>query len=160
MRTLIRVGRKTMDEPTDYAARMNFCYAATVALNYTLNVGLPQCWAAHYIGHELTTYYGVAHGESLVLTLPAVMRYYKEKNGKKYTQMAERVFGIKDATPDAAVDATVAWFKSLDAKLKLHEYGATKEHFATIAAKFKENKLGSWKDIDDVAVMTILNDLF
>ena len=160
MRTLIRVGRQTMDEPTNYAVRMNFCYAATVALNNTLNVGLAQCWAAHYIGHELTTYYGVAHGESLVLTLPAVMRFYKEKNGAKYKQMAERVFGVANGTADDAIAGVVGWFKSIDCKLKLREYGATKEHFATIAAKFKENKLGSWKDIDDVAVMSILEDLY
>ena len=160
MRTLIRVGRQTMDEPTNYAVRMNFCYAATVALNNTLRVGVTQCWAAHYIGHELTTYYGVAHGESLVMTLPAVMRFYKEKNGDKYKQLAERVFGVKNATADDAIAGVVDWFKSLDCKLKLREYGATKEHFATIAAKFKENKLGSWRDIDDVAVMSILEDLY
>ncbi|KAL7716279.1 alcohol dehydrogenase [Entamoeba marina] len=75
------------DETSEEA---NFCYAATVALNLSLSVGVYMCLGAHNIGHELTIHYRVAHGESLALSFPGVMRFNKEKIAKKLIRMAEK----------------------------------------------------------------------
>ncbi|ELP88116.1 alcohol dehydrogenase, putative [Entamoeba invadens IP1] len=159
-KVIMNVAKTTMDDVHNYKARADFCYAATVALNYTLAVGIKECWAAHMIGHELTAYYGVAHGESLAMTTEGVMRFNKEKNAQKLIQMAENVYGIKNAKPEDAIEATEKFFKSIGNKTRLSEWGFGKEHFEEIAQKFKENACGAHDDIDDVAVMKILNDIY
>ncbi|KAL7712704.1 alcohol dehydrogenase [Entamoeba marina] len=159
MRTLIKVAQTTLKDHNDYQARANFCYAATVALNFTLAVGVDQCWAAHGIGHELTAFYGIAHGESLAMSCPGVMRFHKEKNAKKLVRMAEKVFGIKDAKPEDAIVATENFFKSIGAKIRMSEWNFTDEHYQAISSKFVGMKLGAHGDIDDKAIMTILKDI-
>ncbi|KAL7711672.1 alcohol dehydrogenase [Entamoeba marina] len=158
--TIIKVAQTTLTDHNDYQARANFCYAATVALNLSLNVGVYMCLGAHNIGHELTIHYGVAHGESLALSCPGVMRFNKEKNAKKLIRMAEKVFGIKDAKPEDAIVATENFFKSLGAKTCMSEWNFNKDQYEIISEKFKGKPMGAHKDIDDKAVMTILNDIF
>ncbi|KAL7712096.1 alcohol dehydrogenase [Entamoeba marina] len=116
MRTIIKVAQTTLTDHNDYQARANFCYAATVALNLSLNVGVYMCLGAHNIGHELTIHYGVAHGESLALSCPA--------------------------------------------KTCMSEWNFNKDQYEIISEKFKGKPMGAHKDIDDKAVMTILNDIF
>ena len=159
-KTIMKVAPVTFKDHQNYQARATFCYAATVALNYTLGVGVDECWAAHYIGHELTAYYGVAHGESLAMTTPGMMRFNKEKNEKKLIQMAREVFGIKDPKPEDAITETEKFFKSLGAKTRLSEWGFTKEHFPKIAAKFGFRAAGVHKDINAEGCMKILEDIF
>jgi len=158
-RTIMEVAPKTLKDPKDYQARATFCYAATVALNYTLAIGVDQCWGAHMVGHEITSYYGLAHGETLAMTMPAVMRFNKEKNEKKLIQMAQNVFGIKDAKPEDAIEATEKFFKSIGGKTRLSEWGMGDEHFEEIAKKFTGKPVGVHKDIDNEACMKILRDL-
>ena len=43
------------------------CGAATVALNGFISLGVPQDWATHQIGHELTAFHGVDHARSLAV---------------------------------------------------------------------------------------------
>ncbi|KAL7713097.1 alcohol dehydrogenase [Entamoeba marina] len=160
MRTIIKVSQTTLKDHNDYQARANFCYAATVALNLSLNVGVFMCGAAHAVGHELTTYYGVAHGESLAMSCPGVMRFNKEKNAKKLIRLAEKVFGVENAKPEDAIVATENFFKSLGAKTRLSEWNFNKDHFQQIANKFKKVPAGAHKDIDDKGCLEILNDIF
>ena len=160
MKVLMKVAQTTLSDHTNYQARATFCYAATVALNYTLGVGVDECWGAHMVGHELTAYYGVAHGESLAMTMPGVMRFNKEKNEKKLIQMAREVFGIQNPTAEDAITETERFFKSLGAKTRLSEWGFTKEHYEAIAAKFDARPAGVYKDINTKGCMEVLELLF
>ena len=54
LQTLIEVGATTVAEPENYDARANHVWSATMALNGIIAVGVPQDWATHMIGHELT----------------------------------------------------------------------------------------------------------
>ncbi|EDR25210.1 alcohol dehydrogenase, putative [Entamoeba dispar SAW760] len=160
MRTIIAVSHKTIENHQDYQARITFCYAATVALNTTLLCGVQLCGGAHAIGHEITNYYGLAHGETLAITTLGVMRFNKEKNRKKIIQMGEQVFGIKNSTAEATIEAIEKWFKSIGMKTKLSEWGKGKEEFENIARKFEYNPVGAHKDIDYKGCLQILNDIY
>jgi len=59
--TLIEEGPRTLANPTGYASRANLEWCATMALNGLIAVGLPQDWATHMIGHELTALHGLDH---------------------------------------------------------------------------------------------------
>ena len=52
--TLIEEGPRVLAEPDNYAARANVMWTATMALNGLIGAGVPQDWATHMIGHELT----------------------------------------------------------------------------------------------------------
>ncbi|MGL5920112.1 MAG: iron-containing alcohol dehydrogenase, partial [Bacteroidales bacterium] len=51
----------TEKEPT-YETRSNFMLSATMALNGFIAMGVPQDWATHMIGHEITALTGLTHG--------------------------------------------------------------------------------------------------
>ena len=56
LQTLIEIGETTVAEPENYDARANHVWCATLALNGIVGAGVPQDWAIHMIGHELTHY--------------------------------------------------------------------------------------------------------
>lgn len=68
--------------PTDYDARANIMWAATMALNEILGVGVVQDWASHAIGHELTALYGLDHAQTLAIIVPALIQHQKPINEK------------------------------------------------------------------------------
>ena len=114
MKVLMKVANQTIENPNDYQARATFCYAATVALNYTLTCGIDECWGAHRIGHELTAYYGLAHAETLTLAMPAVMRFHKEKNEQKLIQFGREVFNLKNHSAEDTIIQCEEWFVHLE----------------------------------------------
>ena len=162
MRVILEVGPKTLENPTDYATRMDFCYAATVALNNSLHVGVDrdQCWAAHMIGHQLTAFYGIDHGDSLTMAMPAVMKYEIENYKNKLIQMAKNVFGIENPKPEDAITETIKFFKSIGFSDKLKDRGFGKEHFEDCAKWFIGKKCGARGDIDYEAAKKIYDILY
>jgi alcohol dehydrogenase YqhD (iron-dependent ADH family) len=80
IQTLIEVAPKTLENPTNYEARANFMWAATVALNGFISLGVPQDWATHQIGRELTAFHGIDHARSLAVVLPYLLKIKQESN--------------------------------------------------------------------------------
>lgn len=118
--TLIEEGPKVIKNPMDYDARSNVMWAATNALNGLIGCGVPQDWATHMIGHELTAFYGIDHAQSLAVVLPRLLTHCKKEKQAKLLQYGQRIFGLKDA--DAAIKATEAFFNSLGMKTRLSDY--------------------------------------
>lgn len=131
LRTLIEVAPDVMNKDNDYDARANFMWAATIALNGILATGVPEDWATHRIGHELTALYGLDHAKTLALILPVLWRLKKEEKKAKLSQYAERVWDIRLGTDDekaeAAIEKTVMFFQTLGMKMKLADYGIDKD---------------------------------
>lgn len=127
LQTLIEIGRKTIDHPEDYDTRANLVWNATMALNGVIGSGVPQDWATHMLGHEMTAIFGVDHGQSLAVILPSMLRERKDKKKAKLLQYAERVWNITSGSDDErieqAIKKTEEFFRSLDVKTKLSEYG-------------------------------------
>lgn len=159
--TLIEEGPKVLDAPNDYDARANVMWAATQALNMLIGVGVPNDWATHAIGHELTAFYGVDHGRSLAVLFPAMLRHKREDKGDRILQYGERVWGIteggRDARIDAAIEKTESFLQSLGVPTRLKDHGIT-EGLERIPARFKERgiKLGEHGDIGPDDIATIL----
>ncbi|NQU84519.1 MAG: iron-containing alcohol dehydrogenase, partial [Mariniphaga sp.] len=65
LKTLVEEGPKILSNRTDYDSAANFMWSATVALNGLIGSGVPQDWATHMIGHELTAYHGIDHARTL-----------------------------------------------------------------------------------------------
>ena len=161
--TLIEDGPKALAQPNDYNTRANIMWAATMGLNGILGVGVPQDWASHAIGHELTALYGLDHAQTLALVVPALMEHQKTGKREKLIQFAHRVWDYCGNNDDEAVrlaiDNTRAFFELMGMKTRLSDYGIDDSGFAQILKKLAEHKpplLGERNDIDYAAVERIL----
>ncbi|GIM28324.1 hypothetical protein CPJCM30710_09900 [Clostridium polyendosporum] len=56
---MIEIGETTVAEPESYDARANHVWCATLALNGVVGGGVPQDWATHMIGHEITALFRI-----------------------------------------------------------------------------------------------------
>ncbi len=155
LKTLIEEGPKALSNPGDYDVRANLMWSATMALNGLICVGVPTDWATHMIGHELTAFHGLAHGVTLAIVLPSLLRTMIDEKQAKLAQMAERVWGITKGTERekalAAIDKMEAFFQSLGVKTKLTEYGIGAENFAKIVTRFEER---GWKGLGERRMIT------
>jgi len=141
LQTLIEIGATTVTEPENYDARANHVWAATMALNGIIAVGVPQDWATHMIGHELTAAFGIDHGQTLAIVYPAVLAEMKEQKYAKLLQYAERVWEIKDGSDDEKIDLAITktreFFESLGIKTHMSEYGIKFEQIANVVAQLE-----------------------
>ncbi|WP_334158477.1 iron-containing alcohol dehydrogenase [Oryzomicrobium sp.] len=163
LQTLIEVGPQALATPQDYDVRANLMWAATQALNGLIGAGVPQDWATHMIGHEITALYGLDHAQTLAIVLPALMRECRAAKRDKLLQYAAQVWAIHsggaDERIDAAIDRTQAFFESLGVKTRLGDYGIGAEAADKVAAQLQAHgmtALGERQTVDIAAVRRIL----
>lgn len=162
--TLIEEGPKVMANRNDYEAAANFMWCATMALNGLIAVGVPQDWATHMIGHELTAFHGIDHARTLAIVLPGIMNLKRKNKKDKIIQYGERIWGINEGTDDEKIDAaiakTIAFFESMGIPTTLPEYDVPASSIDRISLRFKESgfKFGEKQDIDYQMVEFILKD--
>ena len=161
MRALVDVAPRALEtEHPDYQARAEFFWCTTMALNYLIACGVGQCWATHYIGHELTAFYGLDHGVTLAIVMPSLLRHLKALRAKKLERFAERVFGVHGAVDMAeeAIKQCEKFFQSLGIATTLSGNGCDDSHLQEIADKFKGRMIGEEKTIGSEDVLTILKN--
>ena len=61
--------------------------------------GVPQDWATHLVGHELTLHH-LDHGITLAIVLPALLEVKKADKFEKLAQYATRVWAITEGTKE------------------------------------------------------------
>ena len=152
--TLKEIGKKTIDEPSDYDARANLVWCATMGLNGLIGSGVPQDWATHMIGHELTLLFGIDHGKTLAVVLPALWDVRREQKKAKLLQYGERIWNITEGSEDERIDLAISktreFFESLGIKTRLSDYGVTSDKIDEILASLESHgmtKLGETQDL-------------
>ncbi len=153
--TLIEIGPQALQNPQDYDLRANLMWTATMALNGLIGVGVPQDWATHMLGHELTALYGLDHAQTLAIVLPAMLDQRRDSKRAKLLQFADRVWGIRtgndDQRIDAAIENTRTFFESLNVKTRLSDYEIASDAVEKIVAQLESHgmtQLGERKDVD------------
>lgn len=139
--TLQEIGEKAIETPPDYDTRANFMWAATNALNKLICQGVPEDWATHDIGHELTAFYGLAHAETLAVVMPHLLWHQREKKADKLLQYAQRVCGLTgEGEPliREAIDNMIDFFNRIGMPTKLTDYQIDPDEAAErIQARFE-----------------------
>ncbi len=159
LQTLVEVAPVTLAKPRNYDARASFMWSATLALNTQLGCGVPQDWATHMIGHELTAFYGLDHAETLAIVMPGVWKYKLEAKRAKLEQYGRRVWGVKTAA--AACAKTEQFFHAIGMPTRLGDYKINAaEAAAKVAERFaaRGDAFGEHGDIDAKAAAAILRD--
>jgi len=117
--------------------RANLMWTANQALNGLIGAGVPQDWATHMMGHELTAQYGVDHARSLAMVQPTLMRHQIDTKREKLEQMGRNVFALP-ASADLAertIDAIEAFYKQLAVETQLTDYTGQADEVVDLLVK-------------------------
>ncbi len=152
--TLIEEGPQALANPDDYDVRANVMWCATLALNGLIGAGVPQDWATHMIGHELTALYNLDHAQTLAIIMPSMLRARKEGKRAKLLQFAERVWGLKGGDEDTRIEAAIVkmeeFFNQMGVKTRLSDYqlGASDiDAVLAVLEKHRMVKMGERRDV-------------
>ncbi len=145
LQTLIEIAPQIKEEPKNYDLMAQYMLCATLGLNGYIALGVPQDWATHMIGHELTALHGITHGETLAIVLPATMTVMCEQKRAKILQYGERVWGITkgDETQRVleAIGQTERFFAQLGLKTRLNQFNIGEETLDEIERRFTERNV-------------------
>jgi alcohol dehydrogenase YqhD (iron-dependent ADH family) len=150
LQTLIEIGPKVVEDPTDYALASNFMWSCTMALNGLIQKGVPSDWATHMIGHELTALYGIDHARTLAIIGPNLYKVMFETKKAKLAQYGQRIFnltGSEDEMAKEAINKTVAFFHTMGMQTQLSNYTQDFDKTADFIAKRFEER--GWKGLGE-----------
>lgn len=156
LQTLIEEGPKALADETknDLDVRANIMWSATMALNGLIGSGVPQDWATHMIGHELTGEHEIDHARTLSIVLPAVMKVCQQQKHGKLLQYAQRVWNITEGSDEQkiaqAIKLTEAFFQTMGMPIRLADVNLDASHIDTLVTRLEQHgmvALGEHKDI-------------
>jgi NADP-dependent alcohol dehydrogenase len=167
--TLVEEGPKALAPATskNLEIRGNIMWAATMALNGLIGAGVPQDWATHMIGHELTGTHGIDHARTLAIVLPAVMKVCKDAKREKLLQYAERIWNVTEGDEDSrinrAIELTEQFFETMQVPTRLSHVDLGEADIDVLIEKLTNHgmvKLGEHKavtpDVSREILMTAL----
>jgi len=138
-------------------------WAATWALNNAIGVGVPQDWASHIIGHELTALHEIDHARTLAVVLPSLLQVQRGPKREKLLQYAARVWNVREGNEDARIDAAIGrtreFYESLGLRTHLADYGVKSDTAVEVARRLTARgmlKIGERDDITPDIVEKIL----
>lgn len=141
MKTIMRVGVKLIDNPTDYNAWAEIAFAGTVAHNGLIGMGREEDWASHDIEHELSAIYDIAHGTGLAIVNPAWIKYVYKDNTAMFLQWAINVMGVSadiknaEGVIEEAICKLENFYRRIGQPTRLSEIGIGVENFELMATK-------------------------
>lgn len=164
MKSLIKSSRIAITDPTNYEARSNIMWCATMGLNKITGLSKTQDWEVHDIEHQVGAYTDCPHGVGLaIVSIPYYRMIYKYGIGK-FVRFATEVWGVnpegksQDEIANAGIDALYGYIKELGIPTTLREIGATEEMLPAIANSAGEG--GGYKKVTHADILEILKACF
>jgi len=152
--TLTEIGEQALAEPENYQVRASLMWTATLALNGLIGSGVPQDWATHMLGHELTAQHNLDHAQTLAIVLPSMLRERKSAKLDKLVQYGERVWNIREGSAEeraeAAIAKTQAFFESLGVKTRLGDYDLGEDHIEPLIKSLESHGMVALGEHGDV----------
>ncbi len=151
LQTLVEIGPKVVENPTDYTLASNFMWCATMALNGLIQKGVPSDWATHMIGHELTALYEIDHARTLAVIAPNLYKVMFETKKDKLAQYGQRIFNVSgnsiEEKAENAIQKTIEFLHKMGMQTKLSDYTSDYEKSADfIVNRFVER---GWKALGE-----------
>jgi len=145
--TVIETTEILLVNPDDYAARAEFAWASTQALNGLIYSGTAgYSYPNHMIEHALSALFNVPHGAGLSVVIPAWMKWYQGRNPQQFERFAQNIFGLQ--TAEQGIAALENWFNKIGTPTRLAQLGITEAHLpATIDIVLTNAK---WFGIADI----------
>ncbi len=160
---IVREAYRVMQHPGDYNARANLMWCGMIAHNGTCGVGCEEDWASHFMEHEVSALYDVAHGAGLAVILPAWMTFTASRHPEKTAQFARRIFNVpasgnlqEEAT--AGISCLKKFLHDMGMPLNFRELGIEHPDIDQLVTKLHENKgpqIGSYLKLDKTSTREI-----
>ena len=116
----------------------NLMLLANQALNGFIGSGVPQDWATHMIGHELTAFYGLDHARSLAVVQPQLIRVMMEEKKEKFDLMGQEVFGVLH-NKEIVLEALEYMYQSIGISTNLNDYNIDDKVVENITSALKKH---------------------
>ena len=116
----------------------NLMLLANQALNGFIGSGVPQDWATHMIGHEITAFYGLDHARSLAVVQPHLLRVMIQDKKQKLTQMGNIVFDLPENT-ELIIETIEYMYQSIGVSTKLKDYNVDDKVIENITGALKKH---------------------
>ena len=144
LKAIISEAPKVMAKPDDYQARANIMWSATLAHNGVCGTGRVEDWSSHFIEHELSAFYDVAHGAGLAIVVPAWMRFVAERNVGKVARFARNVMDVDNSDDHQAalegIERLRRFFHGIGMPLNFEELGILQPDIPRLVEKLHEHK--------------------
>jgi NADP-dependent alcohol dehydrogenase len=137
----------------------NLMWLANQALNGLIGLGVPQDWATHLIGHELSGLYGIDHARTLAIIQPNLLTILADEKKDKLLQMGENVFRISTNNPLDVIEKIRALYSSLNIDLKISSYTDDKEIIEKVTSLLEKHgftEFGDRGSVNKAVVIKIL----
>lgn len=166
VKTVIDNSLIVYSDPMNYDARGELLWASIWAHNDLLSAGRGMDCSSHFIGHELSAMFDIAHGATLSVVVLAWMRFVYKHDINRFCQFATRVFNIEpdfynlEKTAISVIDALERYFISLDMPIKLADFDIeiTDAHIEEMSAKATmDGNIGAFVSLSKQDVIEIFN---
>jgi alcohol dehydrogenase len=144
LKTIIDNVPVVLAEPRNYDARAQIMWAGTVAHNDLLGTGRIGDWASHYIEHEISGIYDVAHGAGLAVIFPAWMKQVYKLDVNRFARFATRVFSVEprfdwpERTALEGIGRLKSFFRDIGLPTSFKELGVPGDRLEEMAKKATE----------------------
>ncbi|PKN83022.1 MAG: NADH-dependent alcohol dehydrogenase [Deltaproteobacteria bacterium HGW-Deltaproteobacteria-1] len=156
LHVLIEEGPKALTDPENYDVRSNLMWAATLGLNGLIGAGVPQDWAAHRFGYELTVLYGLDHARTLSVLVPAMLQVRARGKRQKLLQYAARIWGItsgsKEERIEGAINKTKMFFEFMGLPTRFNACDMTNVDIDRIIRMLEEHGMVNLGENNDVTL--------
>lgn len=164
MKSLIHSAFIAIDDPTNYEARSNIMWCATMGLNKILGLSKTQDWEVHMIEHQLGAYTDCAHGAGLAIISIPYYRYIYKYGIDKFVRFAKEIWNIdvssmsKEEAALKGIDELKNFIIKLGLPTSLKEVGATKDMLYKIVNSTV--LCGGYKTLTREEVLHILEEAY
>ena len=169
LRTVVRNGRRALEQPGDYQAMSELMWAGSLSHNGLTGLGGPLDFATHQLGHELSARFDAAHGATLAAMWGSWARYCMDTNPARFARFGQQVWGLEAAGKTeqeqalAAIEATEDYFRSIGMPTCISELlGAAQSaevlEMLTVGCTFHgQRTIGSFRVLGHEDILAIYN---
>ena len=119
MKELVDIAPDVLKPNSSLELHERLIVACSFALNYIFSLSKKTYFEIHKFGHQLTAYYGIDHGASLAMVMPAFLESQIEERKNIYSQCAEFVFGEKNGTIEQKAQAFIDHIRKFIDEIKI-----------------------------------------
>ncbi len=147
IKSVMKAGVDSINDPTDYAARANMMWASSLAHNDLTHYGRSFQLTVHQLEHEVSGMYPeIAHGAGLAALWCSWARYVYKSNMQRFLQFAHNVWNLDidfehpEKTILKAIDLQETYYRSIGMPTNLQELGIRYADLEPLALNCSMNK--------------------
>ena len=139
MRSVIHSSEAAVTDPTDYEARSNLMWAASLALNTLISRGKPTDWMVHMIGKAIGGYTDATHGMTLSAVSMAYYRAVMPHGLHRFSRFAQEVWRVdsegktEQRIAEEGLDRMEEWMRGLGLVMRVRDLGVTEDMLDALA---------------------------